>query len=177
MVGGQVGQSESNLRSNGLPGLISNGSVGGFRAYVVAPHLARGDWNQNGVRQEVIEIIDEVIANYNIDSNNVILVGASLGTGGVIDLASNLPEYFSKGVMLSGYNFADVSNITIPIVCYAGTSDDSGCINAMNNYFIPKFGEENCFWVEGNHHVAYEAALTEDSGSHLRKWTEMEDPI
>lgn len=167
----------------GLPADINNWSLQNFRAYVLCPHLTNnrngnwfGTWYDGNAVQKLKDVIDKTIADYNIDSSNVIIAGHSMGGIGVLYMVKMLPGYFSKAVVLSGrYTGGDLSQIKIPTVCYVGASEDSDYIRDFNNYFIPAFGDENCFELDAGHNSLTSLAFAEDDGSHLRNWTAMDD--
>lgn len=176
-MGDGVDGTENGLKMNGLSELISNWKNEGFSAFILCPHSSHNgisSWDGESASR-LAEIIDKVILQYPIDPTNVVIIGRSAGAKGALQMARDIPEYFSKVVALSGYYVSGLNTITRPIKCYVGTLDLETCQSDMTNYLEPAFGEENCIWLEGaDHKNIVEKAFYDDSGQYMgiaRKWT------
>lgn len=171
---GEVGKGEKELINSGLPAVLKKWQLEGFSAYVLCPHAKR-KWNNTTSESQVKELLDKIISEYNIDTQNIILVGHSVGGQGALYLGYSLSQYFSKIVVLSGYTTDNWSKITKPIIFYCGRDgEDESCIKHMKNSFIPTYGSDNCFWLNANHGAVPKKAFTEDNGTHCgiaRKWS------
>lgn len=174
---GEIGSSSGALYASGLPATINQWKLEGFSAYILCPHLRAGGWANTSTLSKVKTVIDNFISEYNVDTKNMVIVGHSAGGTGALYTAYNLPGYFSRGAALSPYNPGyDLSQLTIPMLSYVGTSDDSASASFVNSYFKPAFGEENCLKVTGGHGQVPSAAFTDDSGEKIkrckrRKWS------
>ena len=103
---GEVGASFNALKGSGLLQVVRTWDQTGLQdipAIIVAPQLKNGTWSYGYAQTGVKAIMDEVMSQYNINKNNVSLIGHSLGGSGVYQIASAHQSYFTSIVMLSGY--------------------------------------------------------------------------
>ena len=168
---GEVGVSSDTFLKRGLPKVMNNWVLNGFNAYVICPQLT-GNWNTSIWNSPVTKtnlqnLIDRFTANHNIDSERVIIIGHSLGGQGALYMAHELPEYFTRCVVLSGYSSGiDIGEITIPTIGYVGTTragEDGSSVNYMNSYVAKTFGKENVFSIETSHGELPNVALNIDN--------------
>ena len=144
---------------SGLPLAINVWLTDGFDAYILCPHLTgkwnSGVWHDKYTADNLKQLLDEIIDKYNIDTKNIVIVGHSLGGHGALYMAHYMPEYFSKCVVLSGYQvWINISEITIPTIGYvgmAGYGESAGSMRYMNGHFVKVFGEENLFQIPTTH--------------------------
>ena len=132
---GEVGASFKSFYNSGLLTVVNNWSKTGLQdipAIIVAPQLKSGNWNASSAKNGVKEIMDEVISQYNINTNNISLIGHSLGGSGVYYVAAANQSYFSSIVVLSGYvsspssdNMSYFKNIPVKGYSESGTSTSS----------------------------------------------------
>ena len=144
--------------TNGLPALLNQWDSYGFNAYILCPHLVgnyNNDWNTNEAKNNLQSLLDVIIDSYNIDLNNIALVGHSLGGQGALYMAHELPEYFSKISVLSGYNPGiEESDITMPVTSYIGTHDageDAKSIRYTMTTLATTFGDNNLTQIDASH--------------------------
>lgn len=179
---GEVGSSKEKLLGSGLLDVINKWELEGFNCYILCPHLA-GDWwanrwNKSDSKENLKELLDWFIENYNVDTENIILMGHSLGGQGALYMALELEEYFSKCVVLSGYTSGiDNSEIKIPTIGYVGKSasgEDSASESYMRNYFEPIFGADYTFFINASHGGVPKRAMkfdeNENGRSDLVEW-------
>ena len=170
---GEVGANKETFVNRGLVKVLNEWSLDGFNAYVLCPHLSGrgnfGNWCNDRSSNGVKSLLDIMIANYNINTDNIILVGHSLGGYGAEYMAVNLPDYFSKLVVLSGYKAnIDREKITIPTRGYVGTrgyGEDGASVDYMLNTFASVFGKENTFSIETSHANLPNAVFNMDENS------------
>lgn len=151
---GKVGVGEETFFNSGLLKTLNKWRRQGFNAYVICPHLSEnyntGRWNKESTRDNLKALLDKFIEEHNIDVDRIIVVGHSLGEQCALYMAYELPEYFSRCVVLSGYNPGiDITKIKIPIIGGVGTEsagEDTGSISYMKQYFMEVFGDENTFF-------------------------------
>ena len=90
-------------------------------AYVIAPQNPGGSWRP----KKVHDILDWVMANHNIDSTRVYVLGMSLGGYGTIDYAATYPDEVAAAIGMCGgatvKNIADLNKVPLWIV--HGTAD------------------------------------------------------
>jgi len=154
--------SESGLLSEPVPSLFKNWNMEGFSAFILCPQ-SRASWDNHAVKP-LTDLIDKILQEYPIDPSNVVIMGHSAGAKGALQMAVNIPEYFSKAVVMSGYWVSGLSSITLPTKCYVGTSDTQTCKTHMSVHLEPTFGIDNCYWMGGaTHNTVTKAAFYEDS--------------
>lgn len=112
---------------DGLPKWLQNGALGDVRAYVVMPQLPAAQRGWVNVSADVIELIDQTIAELPINAANVALSGHSVGGTGTWNIALAYPERFARIAPLSGsvrVTAASVETLkTIPVRAFAGAAD------------------------------------------------------
>lgn len=164
---GETAVSSGALKGNGLPDEILDrwDSYGydGFGAYVLCPHLqeSNGYWNTDENVSRLKGLLDYFISKYNVDTENIVLMGNSRGGTGAMYIGNYLADYFSKCVVCSGYS-TDVYP-KIPTICFVGTSDDPKCVSAAKTY-ASRLGEDNIYWVGTSHGSVPHSALAKDGG-------------
>lgn len=154
----EINSSKNTLldNTNGLPKIFQNWPIEGFNAYILMPHL-KGKWSSydSWCNEKSLNnfkaLLDKVIEEYNIDTDNIVISGGSLGGKGSMYAAANMSEYFSKLVVISGYSISDYKKITIPTRGYVGASADDA-IDFMNGSFSNFFGKENVYILKGINH-------------------------
>lgn len=173
---GSTAVSSTELRDNGLPGAVLNdwesSGYDGFSAYILCPQLqeSNGYWNEDQNVKKLKALLDDIIVQYNIDSSNIVLMGNSRGGTGAMYIGNYLADYFTKCVVCSGFSVTTYP--TIETICYVGTSDQQGCINAGHTY-ENVIGKDKVFWVNTSHGSVPYLAIFEDSGKFVRKRTEI----
>lgn len=156
---GEVGATEDVFFDRGLPKTMNEWVLNGFNAYIICPHLARnwntGRWNKETTKNNLQALLDKFMMEHNIDTEQVVVVGHSLGGQGALYMAHELPEYFSKCVVLSGYNSGvDISEISIPTIGFVGTreaGEDGTSVNYMVGSMAEFFGTNNVISLQASH--------------------------
>lgn len=173
---GERGVSASTFFNRGLPKILNEWTLEGFNMYVLCPHLTGkwnpGRWDHSESLENLKKLLDKIIVENNIDPNRVIISGCSLGGFGSTYMAWKLPEYFSKLVVVSGYQCqAKLDEIHIPAICFAGTvecGEDRACVNFMKHDFASVFGKENTFSRETSHAKLPSVIFNEDKDGNNR---------
>ena len=90
-------------------------------AIVVAPQLAKGNWNPD----KVLEILEYVKKNYNVDESRIYVCGMSLGGYGTLHFAGKYADKITAAVTIcGGGNTNDACKLaTIPIWIQHGDKD------------------------------------------------------
>ena len=88
---------------------------------VVAPQLAKGNWNPD----KVLEILEYVKKNYNVDESRIYVCGMSLGGYGTLHFAGKYADKITAAVAIcGGGNANDGCNLsTIPLWIQHGDVD------------------------------------------------------
>lgn len=89
-------------------------------AIIVAPQTSNG-WNPD----KVIEVLDEVLAEYPADKNRVYVCGMSMGGYGTMDVAGKYPERIAAAVAICGGGTTSYAcNLTqVPLWIQHGSAD------------------------------------------------------
>ena len=151
------------ITQDGLARILLDKNIGldRFSAYIVCPQITniQGQWNPDSM--EVF--LNKFKKDYNVDTDNIIITGHSLGGNSAVMLAAALPDYFSKAVIFSS---SYVAGISIPTIWYVGKYEDTVYTSAANRYDALK-PIKDVHWVESMHaatNVAYEL----DDGKFVR---------
>lgn len=152
--------------SVGLPKTLIDWPMDGFGAYVICPHLRDKwnleVWNNPHVAKNLIALIEDFASDHNVDRDNIIISGFSLGGPGAMYMASEYPDYFSKLVVMSSLHLpnGDITKIQIPVLGCVEYFQNS--FHFMNSGFPAFFGEENVWKYDSEHGLLPFAAFTED---------------
>ena len=181
---GERNVGQDTFMNRGFMDIMNKWATEGFNAYVIAPQLNSnytrnsGVWCDNQSTQQVKDIIDMAIAEYNIDPERIVICGHSLGGQGTTYIASKLDGYFACVVPLSGYDcWIDISNISVPVRAYVGTArggEDEASYHYVTEKFARIFGSDNVFTADKTHgQVPYWAFSIDEDGnnrSDLIEW-------
>ncbi|MGY8690387.1 MAG: carboxylesterase family protein, partial [Verrucomicrobiales bacterium] len=113
-----------------------------YQAFLLAPQCPTSDqwvnrnWTEGSYTQaeeppisrpmeSVLAILDNIIANYPVDTNRIYVTGLSMGGFGTWDALSRRPKQFAAAMPLSGGGNRDQGTLfkDIPIWTYHGSSD------------------------------------------------------
>ncbi len=116
---GESGTNLANLKKHGPPHIVESDPV--FPFILVSPQSAKGGWNN----AELSALLDDVIANYRVDTHRLYLTGLSMGGFGAWSLAAAHPERFAAIVPIcGGGNPANARKLaTLPIWAFHGAKD------------------------------------------------------
>lgn len=98
----------------------------GMNAYLVAPYLVQGDfwspfWCTETSANNIQDLVDYYVENYNVDPRQVVVSGHSLGGQGAVYMPQVLPDTFCAMVPISAYNpTVPLTNTEIPVWCFEG---------------------------------------------------------
>ena len=179
---GEVGVSTDTFMDRGLSNVMKKWVLNGFNSYIICPQLTgnwnSGRWNSEAAKNNLQSLLDKFISEHKIDTECVVIVGHSLGGQGAQYMAHELARYFTRCVVLSGYNSGvDINEITIPTIGYVGTveaGEDSNSVKYMQYNFADTFGKENVFSIMTSHgelpFVVFNFDTDGDSNSDLVEW-------
>ncbi|MDN3707032.1 prolyl oligopeptidase family serine peptidase [Myroides ceti] len=90
-------------------------------AIVVAPQLPSGPW----IPEKVNEVLEYVMAHYEVDPTRIYVAGMSLGSYGTMSFLGQYPDKIAAAVSIcGGGEIKDACNLsTIPIAVYHGDKD------------------------------------------------------
>jgi pimeloyl-ACP methyl ester carboxylesterase len=111
------------------------------------------------LEQDLIAMLDDVLANYHGDPSRQYLTGLSYGGFGTWNLASKHPDRFAAIVPVVGYGHPDlmapIAAAKIPIWCFAGGRDSTVKVK----YFYPGMNR-----LEALGHDGFRFTVEEDMG-------------
>lgn len=113
-------------------------------------------------------LLDHLIAEHPVDTDNIVIVGFSAGGMGAIELVCDYPEYFSKLVVMSSpsMGFCDLEVITIPTV---GCSELEVSYNSfMKEAFPAAFGADSVRFYNVKHIQVPYAVFNDDTDGNNR---------
>jgi predicted peptidase len=96
--GGQV----TPFFGRGLLELLIEPALRELGAIVVAPDAAARGWANEQAEAHVLELVDHIVARYNIDTGKTLLTGYSMGGMGTWYLAPRHPERFRAAIPMAG---------------------------------------------------------------------------
>ena len=167
------------LLTNGddLPKYFVGNQVERVPAYILFPQLSSeySDWL--AVKERLIELVNDVIRQYNIDETKVSLTGFSMGGTATWRIAVLYPDMFSCIAPLSGSikttdaNLSDLKNLKV--WAFVGSEDDVidpersiSFVEAFNK----SYGEAKITVFEGASHIDVPALTYLDNDIALLQW-------
>lgn len=156
--------------NNGLPPVFQNWTLDGFRAYIICPQLDGkynpGAWYIEQSATNLNNLLTDFIAEHNIDTNHIVIMGHSLGGQGALYMAHHFngdkyPALFEKCVTLSPYSPVrsaddpvDIKEIKIPVRAYVGmhnTGEDLTSVRYALGTLAPVIGEKSVISLPTGH--------------------------
>ena len=96
---GERGSDLNKVRVHGPPKIVENRKD--FPFIVVSPQCPEDDW-WTGKVEVLINLLDDIVARYNVDTERIYLTGLSMGGFGTWSLASEYPERFAAIAPICG---------------------------------------------------------------------------
>ncbi len=138
--------------ATGTPPMLAFREAPQLARYVLAAPQTSGGWSGRTIRQQVVALVDELVANpaLSIDPSRVYLTGVSMGGAGVWSIAAHAPQIFAA---------------IVPI-CAAAQHVSAGALertpafvwHGANDVIVPvAFSDQSVAALEavGNPHVRY----------------------
>ena len=102
--------------------------------YILMPQLPDGRWINYD--EDLMNLINQVVEEYNIDTNKISITGHSLGGWGTIDFICKYPTFFYKAAPMSAVvSNENYKNINIPIWFLVGSQDNPSSFIKINDEF------------------------------------------
>ena len=176
----EVNKNENFFKQGVMIKVLNNWKLDGFNAYIICPHLTgsyANTWHNEKSRSHLNNLINKIIKEKNINTNKIIITGASMGGQGALYMAAK-DNHYSALVVYSGYYpQTPITNITIPAQGYVGTAasgEDPTSVTHMYKFFEPQFGSENLHSLNASHDEVSSVALNidknNDNKSDLIEW-------
>ena len=121
---GERGTKIDHLNRHGVPLLIANGRE--IPAVVLCPQCP-GQYIWNNVTPELYTIITDVMREYGIARDRVVITGSSMGGYGTWETAMCFPELFAAAAPVAGggVTFRAAKLAGLPVRAYHGDRDDA----------------------------------------------------
>lgn len=116
--------SQMNNNANGALALVSTANQAAHPCFMICPqaHIDYG-WNATNEAQ-IIAVIDQLLATYNIDRDRVYVTGLSMGGAGTWDIIQRYPHRFACAVPQSGWGAGNYARlVTLPIWAFHAVND------------------------------------------------------
>lgn len=118
---GERGNNLELVKKHGPPKLIDQGKD--FPFIIVSPQCPAGiRWKTNSL----IALLDEIIKNYNVDTNKIYITGLSMGGYGTWKLANEIPERLAAIIPVCGWGdpwtICEIGDL--PVWAFHGAKDN-----------------------------------------------------
>jgi predicted peptidase len=119
---GERGDNLEKLKLHGLPKIVENEKDFGF--IVVSPQCPRGQWWPSET-ETLINLLDDIVSQYDVDTERIYLTGLSMGGFGTWTLACEHPKRFAAiAPICGGYEpFMAGKLKDIPVWAFHGAKD------------------------------------------------------
>ena len=158
-------------KEDGIPYAVLGGSsLEKFSAYILCPKFHGNNMGQSWDSNKIRQLLDKIFEEYNVDRDNVVIIGHSFGAQNVPRVVNALPGYFSKAVICSGYY---PTLLSIPTQWYVGSltyAEDSEAIRYFNDVVIrirrkdPNYEKNFAYKLETCGHGTAIEAYNKDNG-------------
>lgn len=134
-----------------------------FSAYVLCPCLNTPDGYWHNAVDEVRDLVDAVIEEYNVDTENIVIAGESRGGTGALDLANSMSDYFSKCVAISAFGTHTGYNTSKDTLCFYTSFAPAKGEREAASTLRSVFGEERVIDIAMGHGAVGYYAFGDDS--------------
>lgn len=119
---GERGDDLELVKKHGLPKIVEEKED--FPFVVLSPQCPEGNWWE---RENLIALLDEIVANYDIDEERIYLTGLSMGGFGTWELATRYPERFAALAPICGGGVPLTTRklVDIPVWVFHGALDET----------------------------------------------------
>lgn len=100
-------------------------------------HYSQDQTTESREMKLIVELINEYVANYPIDTNRIYISGFSMGATGTWDILTRYPEKFAAALIFAGYSDINKANLIthIPIWAISGEKDSIAPAKLNENMF------------------------------------------
>jgi predicted peptidase len=112
-----------------------------YKSFLLVPQVQLPPYNYNWTssvsENMAIQLIDQIISSYNVDSNRLYLTGLSMGGFGTWDYIADYPKKFAAAIPLSGGGNPSTAPIIkdIPIWAFHGAADTNVYPSQTDNMY------------------------------------------
>jgi predicted peptidase len=105
-------------------GILVKPALQELRAIIVAPDSVRGQWDSPENDRAVNQLLDGILAGYNIDKKKIVVTGFSMGGAGTWHFANKYPERFSAAIPVAGRPTPPNANWKMPVFAVHSRQDE-----------------------------------------------------
>ncbi|HEX3133176.1 MAG TPA: Ig-like domain-containing protein, partial [Planctomycetota bacterium] len=125
---------QMNNNANGALALVSTANQAAYPCFMICPqgHIDYG-WNATNEAQ-IVAVIDQLLATYNIDRDRVYITGLSMGGAGTWDIIQRYPYRFAAAVPQSGWGAGNYARLAaLPIWAFHAANDGTVGVGGTDN--------------------------------------------
>ncbi|MGJ8672463.1 PKD domain-containing protein [Rubritalea sp.] len=137
--GGNTPDNEYHLRNNANGGMIFLSSANpdnqtDYPCFWVAPQSTIGGWNTSYLPGQIQGMLDDLIANYNIDPDRIYITGLSMGGGGTMSQINSYPERYAAANPICGWATSAQADAYahIPLWAFHCANDSTVIVNGSD---------------------------------------------
>ena len=160
-----------------FPKYLQSGELGNVRAYVLIPQLPSELRGWSDISNSLYSLMQETIAGFSLDAENVSLAGFSMGGTATWELAAESPDLFARIAPLSGSARGVLEQVSIlkeiPVRTFVGSADAVIAPNSSEQMVaeLKKTGADAEITVfEGADHISVPSLVYHDESIHLIEW-------
>ena len=107
-----------------LTGILMLPALQELGAIIVAPDSVSGRWDSPENERAVIQLLDGILAGYNIDKQKIVVTGFSMGGAGTWHFANKYPERFGAAIPVAGRPTPPSSDWRMPVFAVHSRQDE-----------------------------------------------------
>lgn len=160
-----------------FPKYLQSGELGDVRAYVLIPQLPADLRSWSDISDSLYSLIQKIISDLSIDTENISLAGFSMGGTAVWELAAEYPDLFARIAPLAGSARGVLEQVSalqeIPVRAFVGAADTVIAPNSSEQMVaeLKKAGADAQITVlDGADHVSVPSLVYHDESIRLVEW-------
>lgn len=160
-----------------FPKYLQSGELGDVRAYVLIPQLPADLRSWSDIGDSLYSLIQKTVSDFSIDTENISLVGFSMGGTAVWELAAEYPDLFARIAPLAGSARGVLEQVSvlqeIPVRAFVGSADTVIAPNSSEQMVaeLKKAGADaQIIVLDGADHVSVPSLVYHDESIRLVEW-------
>lgn len=160
-----------------FPKYLQSGELGDVRAYVLIPQLPPDLRSWSDIDDSLYSLIQKTVSDFSVDTENISLVGFSMGGTAVWELAAEYPDLFARIAPLAGSARGVLERVSvlqeIPVRAFVGSADTVIAPNSSEQMVaeLKKAGADaQIIVLDGADHVSVPSLVYHDESIRLVEW-------
>lgn len=160
-----------------FPKYLQSGELGDVQAYVLIPQLPTDLRSWSDISDSLYSLIQKTVSSLSIDTENISLVGFSMGGTAVWELAAEYPDLFARIAPLAGSARGVLEQVSvlqeIPVRAFVGAADTVIAPNSSEQMVaeLKKAGADaQIIVLDGADHVSVPSLVYHDESIRLIEW-------